>query len=351
MKKIVALILALALCFALGACGAKTADPTPTESAAPAEAEASAVWQNGETVTCIVPSRAGGGTDLIARYVTQALQENLNANFVVNNYDTAEVGYLEAANAKGDGLTITTASCSNPIQYFSGASEVDARETLKIVGQTHNGSLQAWIAHPDAPYNNMEELAEYIKAHPGEVTVGCSLGGTAHMIWIDAMEALGCADLVTYVQCSSNADKLTNVAAGSIALGNADLKNSYAYEQDGKIKVIGTVGPKSDNLETAEMFVGAELHDGWKTMIEQGYDNSWESGYYFAVPASTDEATCQAIGKILMDLNNDEEFKANILSMGSVPQAFTIEEARANFAAECEMCEKLLTDLGLNVRN
>ena len=80
MKRVLALILCLALSFTLTACGANTepsADPAPATSA-PAEAPAEATpaddinWPNGN-ITLLCGLSAGGSSDLGARLVANGL--------------------------------------------------------------------------------------------------------------------------------------------------------------------------------------------------------------------------------------------------------------------------------------
>ncbi|HKN09514.1 MAG TPA: tripartite tricarboxylate transporter substrate-binding protein, partial [Pseudomonadota bacterium] len=59
-------------------------------------------------VTIIVPSTAGGGTDIIARIIGDALSRQLGQAFVVENRPGAGslVGTVAAANATPDGYTL-----------------------------------------------------------------------------------------------------------------------------------------------------------------------------------------------------------------------------------------------------
>ena len=81
MKKLTAIVLALLLCL--------------TATFAMADA-----WKAGDTVTFIVPAKAGGGSDLYTRYLTQALSEVCpGVNFIVTNYETSEVGKARRSDA------------------------------------------------------------------------------------------------------------------------------------------------------------------------------------------------------------------------------------------------------------
>ena len=84
-KRLLALLLAGAMCVGLAACGNadKPSDsskaPEGTTSTAPEdggkELTIEEVWPSGTTVYIDVPAKAGGGTDLYVRYTTAALGE------------------------------------------------------------------------------------------------------------------------------------------------------------------------------------------------------------------------------------------------------------------------------------
>ncbi|HYQ94678.1 MAG TPA: tripartite tricarboxylate transporter substrate-binding protein, partial [Burkholderiales bacterium] len=73
-------------------------------------------------VRFIVPSAAGGGTDIIARALAQKLSESLGQQFVVDNRPGAGqmIGIELAAKSAADGHTILMAASTlaiNPIMY------------------------------------------------------------------------------------------------------------------------------------------------------------------------------------------------------------------------------------------
>ena len=281
---------AMAACLmaaSLMGCGSSAAPETTAAAAAAttdttvAAGEGVGPWKSGDNVYVDVPAKAGGGTDLYTRYLTQALSEVCpGVNFVVTNYDTGEVGMEHVKNAKPDGLTLGTCHGGAIIQYLAGSSEVNIKDDLKAVGIMNQGGPQAIIAKPGAPYTNFTELAEYIKANPGEVVVGCSLGGTTQVLFTSLIEELtGDANSVNNVQCSSEADKLTNVAAGSIDIANCSIPNAVSYDADGKLTVLGSLGPKVATLENMSELVGTELDKKFATTQEQNVSVTWDSNY------------------------------------------------------------------------
>lgn len=366
-KRMLALLLAGAMCVSLAACASdKPSDaskaPDGINSTAPEGGDSDNtkgltiddVWPKGTTVNIDVPAKAGGGTDLYVRYATAALQEICpGVNFVVTNYDTAEVGAEHTKNAKPDGLTLTATACTSMDNYLSGASNVNPFEDYAVVGKLNDGGPQAIIAKPNAPYHNLKELGEYINAHPGEVVVGCALGGTSQIILRNIIASLGegCADNVNYVQCASEADKLTQTASSSIDIANCSIPNAQAYEADGKLTILGTVGPKVATLESMSELVGLDLGETFKTTREQGVDFSWDAGYYLNVPAGTPDDICEAINSVLVQLKDNKTFQEGMNAMASYLNTPDLATSRADYEAEWKAQIEYVDALGLLVRD
>ncbi len=342
MKKILALVLVLALALALVACGGnKAATSGKIETIAD-------VWPDGTTVYIDVPAKAGGGTDLYTRYMTAALGKVLpKVNFVVTNYDTSEVGAEHAKNAKPDGKTLTVAACTNMDNYLSGMSNVNPNE-MTIVGKLMDGGPQAIIAKPGAPYTNLAELGAYINEHPGEVVVGCALGGTSQIILYGIIDAItgGNADAVNYVQCGAEADKLTQTASASIDVANCSIPNAQAYDADGKLTILGTVGPKVATLESMSKLVGIELPATFATTLEQGVEYSWDAGYYVLAPGGMSDEMAKVINDTIVKIGTDPDFIDGMAKMGSYMNVAELSAARADWAAEWEFQNATIDALG-----
>lgn len=363
LKRFSALLLALTMVLSLSACGssgsgspssnpgnsASAGDPggSASDNGSKDPAGSSSGWPNGKDVTFDVPSKAGGGTDLLSRYITTAWADKVDGNFVVTNYDTAEVGSQHTKNAKPDGLTLTTAGCQSMDMYFAGMSEVSPAEDLTVIGKFIAGGPNAIIARKDAPYNNLTELKEYALAHPNEVITGVGLGSSSHLIWLNIAKAMGGLEL-NYVQATSEADKLTNVAAGSLDLGNCSLNNAIAYEADGKLKVLGLI-TYSDDVGKDDYMEG--LSDAYLTTAEQGFPGAaWPSGNYVCGPAGMDPALVEEINASLQQIVDDPGFVEGMAAMSQAIDMKGVAESQADFAAEWELQKSMCTAAGVNVR-
>ena len=122
------------------------------------------------TVEVVVPFAAGGGTDLIARVLTEQLAASLQQRFIVINRPGAStnIGTVAVANAAPDGYTLLLTSISfaaNPSLYRKlGYSQNDFAPITLIAN-----SPSILVVNPALPVKSVAALIAYAKAHPGEL--------------------------------------------------------------------------------------------------------------------------------------------------------------------------------------
>lgn len=119
-------------------------------------------------VQLIVPYRAGGGTDTMARVFAKALSAELGQPVAVVNHKGGggAVGGSRLKNSKPDGYTILMGG-DDIASYIPLVSEVDYGfgdfRFLAAVAEYQN----AMYAKKGAPYSTFQELAAYAKENPG----------------------------------------------------------------------------------------------------------------------------------------------------------------------------------------
>lgn len=105
MKKLASILLTSATIFSLTACGGGSASPSTaapeadtqqTETVASekdtaAETAGGIGFVEAETLTMVVPGKAGGGSDLAKRYYAQALTDIYGLKTTVTNYDSTRL--------------------------------------------------------------------------------------------------------------------------------------------------------------------------------------------------------------------------------------------------------------------
>src|SRR3979490_1629748 len=139
---------------------------------APAQAQETV---HARPVKFIVPSSPGGGTDLYARELGQALSESLKQQFIVDNRPGASgnIGAEAAAKAAPDGYTFLVSAnpaiAVNPSLYKN--LPYDAERAFVPVARGVVAPLVICV-HPSVPARTLGELVALGRREPGEAPVG-----------------------------------------------------------------------------------------------------------------------------------------------------------------------------------
>jgi tripartite-type tricarboxylate transporter receptor subunit TctC len=122
-------------------------------------------------VEIIVPFAAGGGSELLARLISNGLSKRLGQPFVVLNRPGANtnLGTLAAVRSKPDGYTLLIASiglAANPTLYKKLAFEPQSDlEPITLIAN----SPTVLAVPPSLPVHSLAEFVAYVKARPGEL--------------------------------------------------------------------------------------------------------------------------------------------------------------------------------------
>ena len=124
-----------------------------------------------QIIKWIVPYPAGGGTDVIARTLAEAMRQTLGQQIVIDNRPGAStnIGADLVAKSKPDGYTVLSAD--NAVLAFNehlfGKLPFSPVKDFSYIGAIGKFPL-ALVVHPDFPAKNFKEFLAYVKANPGE---------------------------------------------------------------------------------------------------------------------------------------------------------------------------------------
>ena len=265
------------------ACGSKTGTGDTTAAATAADGGSADEAASGddigfpkkETITLVVPGKAGGGSDLGIRYYSEGLNRIYGLKTTVTNYDSNTIGHQTVSTAKPDGTTLTVATSALNIQYITGNAEVNPMKDFTLIACLQDNGFSTLAVPADAPYDDFAGFVEYAKAHPGELNAGMPAAGANTFLFGMLTSTTGIE--LNSVECASESDRLTNLAGGFIDIGVVGVGNAQEYEKAGKLKVIGTV---SSDGTTISKYPEA-LPDNYKTLQEQGFDDCVMSIYHY----------------------------------------------------------------------
>lgn len=331
-----------AAALSMTACGSKS--DAPAGGAAAATAAGAAADDIGfpakETITLVVPGKAGGGSDLGIRYYSEGLNRLYGLKTTVTNYDSNTIGHQTVASAKPDGTTLTVATSALNIQYITGNAEVNPLEDFTLIACLQDNGFSTLAVPADAPYDDFSGFVEYAKAHPGELNAGMPAAGANTFLFGMITSTTGIE--LNSVECASESDRLTNLAGGFIDIGVVGVGNATEYEKAGKLKVIGTVS--SDGTTISEY--PEELPENYKTLQEQGFEDCVISVYHYLLgPAGMDETMVANMNAAMQAVCADETVNAGIAGIGNIPGWHDLAESKeirdGEFAQFVEIAKEL----------
>lgn len=196
------------------------------------------------TVTVVVPYPPGGGTDLIARVLGQALAAKWKRNVIIDNRPGA-AGYLgteHVARSKGDGTTLLLTD-STPIVIAPHLPT--AKHKLNPLADLAPVALVARqtpviVVNKDVPSKNIEEFIDFVKRNPGLPYGSIGSGSSFHIAMEQFQKLAGISML--HVPYKGTGPLLTDLVGGRVKAAMITLPSVNDFDRSGKLKILGVAG-------------------------------------------------------------------------------------------------------------
>jgi len=212
------------------------------------------------TAKLIVPWGPGGGTDVIFRIISEAVNKTgFKPQLQVVNIggQGGNKGAKEAQKAKPNGCTVFAIHQSAITSYFTGRIDfsVEAFDAVALLTRTP----VIIGANPGVSYNNVKELIAAAKKSPGSILAGGTLGSTSHFWFLLLEDAAGIK--FKHISYDGTAQRMTALLAKNIEVGEINLAAAKKYIQTNELKALGIATP-GRNSEIPDVM----------TLKEQGID-------------------------------------------------------------------------------
>lgn len=184
-------------------------------------------------VEFIVPWSPGGGSDTLMRLVSGNIAPFLGVELPIINMPGVggTVGLREASRRAADGYTISQVHEGLLVATETGVTDLAWDDFDPIALMT--ASPQFLVAHPTEDYGTFEEFVEYATAHPGEITMGVTLGGVPHLHAAMIEQAY---DLkFKYVGYEGTGERIRALVGGNLDIAIGDISSSLQFVQSGDL--------------------------------------------------------------------------------------------------------------------
>jgi len=192
----------------------------------------------------LVPTAAGGTTDISARMLGVPLGAALGQTVVVDNRGGANGGIAAVAvkRAEADGYTL--------LMQYSGYHVITPlvskqalqwkAEDLQPVANVLSAP-QIVVVRADLPYKTMAEFIAYAKAHPGKVNYASSGNGSLQHA-TGAMLEQQAGIQMTHVPYKGTGPALQDLLGGQVDITFGTAPPFIPHIQSGKLRVLATTG-------------------------------------------------------------------------------------------------------------
>jgi tripartite-type tricarboxylate transporter receptor subunit TctC len=201
-----------------------------------------------KTIRMVVPIAAGGGTDTMARLISQKLSEQMNVTVFVDNRPGAGtvIGTEYFSKTPADGYTLMTVAPEFSIQPSLRKVPYDPIKDFSFITQLTSGQYFL-TTHPTVPVKTAKQFVALAKARPGQVTFASSGNGSAnHLAGVLFQHMTGTK--MIHVPYKGAGPAGVALLGGEIDFMFSNVASAIPYVQAGKLRAIASTGDKRSGV-------------------------------------------------------------------------------------------------------
>lgn len=306
MKKMIAAAMATLMLLMAGCSGGGGGGAASSGSASSGGSQSN--YPNGP-VQIVLPAKPGGDVDSSGRLFAKDLEKYLGTTVVPVNVDGGggNLAMKQIMDGDADGQQV--------INYFSYANAVlggkleYAWDDIVPVACYAKNDTQILVVSKDAPYSNAQELVDYMKEHPGEVSFAVTLGSPSHYHAVAFEQASGTT--FKKVDIGSGSDKVVAMLSGEVDVVSSTVGIMKDYIASGDAKVIGSLASER-----------SDFAPDIPTLNEQGVDIGdvgFAVHYTVWVKKDTPQDIIDSLASAIEQMVNDEEYQKDCENLQFTP--------------------------------
>jgi len=289
-------------------------------------------------ITIIVPFSAGGGLDFTARALEKLAPKYLGQPLVVVNKPggAGTIGWNELVSSNPDGYTVGITAPELIALPLYGATKYHYPTALEPLVQV---SATSWVmvVQAEQPWQNVTDLIEYAKQHPGELKFGHSgIGSLSHVIGETFAKASG----ITLEQVPfRGASEVTVALLGKhIQMGFINPSTVKEQLKNGTLRALAVTGEQ--RLTDPDL---AQI----PTFKEQGLDIVFTNWLGVAAPKGLPPEVKTKLAEGLKAIISDPEFRANMENSGLQFEYLDPTESAEKWLSDGTKLTKTIQETGI----
>ncbi|SMC30662.1 Bug family tripartite tricarboxylate transporter substrate binding protein [Polynucleobacter kasalickyi] len=257
-------------------------------------------------ITMTLPMAAGGTSDLVARMLAPALNEEFGQTVIIENRPGANgaIGEEFFSRAKPDGYNIMLESTSIATNPWMSKQTYDARKDFIPVILMASVPL-VLVVNEKVPAKNLAEFIELAKKQPGKISYSSWGNGSIGHFAGESFKISAKVDIL-HVPYKSTAQSISDALAGQVNSVFPTLPLAIQHLKSGKIRALAVLSAKRSPM-APEIPTTAEL----------GYPGlEIETWFGFFLPAKTPDAIVQKVYQVASKVIQRPEIKAKLEEQG-----------------------------------
>jgi tripartite-type tricarboxylate transporter receptor subunit TctC len=291
------------------------------------------------TVRIVVANTPGGPSDIIARIMAAALQEQLGGTVIVENKGGAGgnlgMGYVARSDPDGYTLLLSTSAYSvNPGLYQS--LPYDPFKDFAAVCELAT-TPNVFAVKSEIGIKTMKEFVALAKANPEKFNVSTPPIGTTPQLEAEVLKAReGLAKMATIV-FAGGGEALKALLADTVQISSGTLAPAHPYIKSGVLTGLAVTGATRWN----------DLPD-IPTMMEAGYkDFVFDTYTALMAPAKTPPDIVARLEKTSLDILHRTDMSQRLLQQGFEVQAKDGKTHMARVTREVAMFREIIAQAGI----
>jgi len=289
-------------------------------------------------IRLIVPSVAGGGTDISARLIAPRLSEYLGQQVVVENRAGAAmmIGGEAVARAAPDGYTllmgISTLTINPsihpkmPYDTLRDFAPVSLAVTLPNV----------LVTHPSLPVTTVKELIVFARSRPGQLNYGSAGVGSSLHLSMELFLSMTKLRMV-HIPYKGSAPALVDMLAGQIVVMTGTMITVIPHIRGGRLRALGVTSATRSQVAPDVPSIAEAGVPGYESV-------QW---YGVLAPAGTPREVITRIHDGVVRALQDAVIRKRFLDDGVEPVGSSPEEFAALIRADMAKWAKVVKDAGI----
>ena len=285
----------------------------------------------------IVTSAVGGGSDLVARLVAQAISGPLGQQVVVDNRgDTGAAATLAVAKAPPDGYTLL--AYGNTVWLLPFMRDNVAYDPVRDFAPVSMiaGAPTVLVAHPSLPVKTIVDVIKLAKARPGELNYGTSGTGNSPHLATELFKSMTGVQMVR-INYKGAGRVVNGIIGGEVHLAFSGIGSAMPQVRSGRLRALAVTGARPSALAPGLPTVAATGLPGFEA----------ESLYGLFAPAQTPVAIVARLQQEIVRMLSRAEVKERFFNAGVEVIAGSPEQLTASVKSEMGKWGKLIREAGI----